>query len=53
MICARCNKPIREDEPSQTYGIDSPSGPGATVVVHARLCKKPPTQTSPSGLGRR
>lgn len=47
MICARCNKPIREDEPRATYDMPSPTAAGITVIVHAYLCKKPPTQTAP------
>lgn len=52
MICARCQEPIRDDEPRETYDYHAASGPGLTIVVHARLCKRPPTQTAPSGLGR-
>lgn len=52
MICARCQKPIRNGEPYETYDIMRPTGASPTLVVHARLCKRPPTQTAPSGLGR-
>ncbi len=45
MICARCDKPIRDDEPYETYDVMRPTGAGPTLIVHARLCKRPPRQT--------
>lgn len=58
MFCARCDDPILPDEPSETHDVLSPTGPGATVTIHARHCKQPPRQTyprptSPSGFDAR
>ena len=47
MMCDRCGKPIGRGVPTETFPKDSSSGPGGTVTVHAKLCKKPPTQTYP------
>lgn len=52
MFCGRCDKPILPGEKTETYPIDSPSGGGGTVTLHARLCRKLPTQTYPSGIRR-
>lgn len=52
MICARCDKPIRPNEPYETQDIERPTNPGVTLYRHKGWCKKPPTQTAPSGRGR-
>lgn len=49
MFCARCDEPIRPDEPSKTYDVPAPTGPGTTVTVHAQACKpSAPRQTYPA-----
>lgn len=48
MICDHCGQPIRPGEKTRTYTIDSASGGGTDVTLHAKPCKKPPTQTYPS-----
>lgn len=53
MICARCDQPIRDDEPSEPIDYVSASAGGQTVIVHAVLCKRAPTQTTPQGDRRR
>ncbi|MGW9031015.1 hypothetical protein ACWGQ5_44565 [Streptomyces sp. NPDC055722] len=35
MICARCDEPIKKDEPYVTRDIEAASGPGAIVHLHA------------------
>ena len=52
MICHRCGKPIQPGQKAKTYPKDSASGGGADVIVHERLCTKPPTQTYPSRPSR-
>lgn len=47
VFCGRCDGPIRRDEEYETRDIMSPTGPGAVIYLHKRLCSKPPTQTSP------
>jgi hypothetical protein len=47
MICARCDQPILPSEAYETKPISSATGPGSDVVLHAVLCKQPPTQTAP------
>jgi hypothetical protein len=51
VICARCDQPIRDDEPRKTYPVDSPSGAAPDVTVHADPCKRVLQPTAPSGLG--
>jgi hypothetical protein len=46
-ICARCDQPIRDGEPYDEVDKFSPSGAGATLLVHRELCERPPTQTAP------
>lgn len=53
MMCARCDQPIRDGEDYETQDIPRPTGPGATVLLHKKLCKQPPTQTAPAGDRRR
>jgi hypothetical protein len=53
MMCARCDQPILDGEDCETQDIPRPTGPGATVLLHKRLCQKPPTQTDPAGDRRR
>ena len=48
MICARCDQPIRPGQKTETVPKDSASGAGGTVTLHAKLCKKAPTQTYPA-----
>ena len=48
MICDRCGDPILPGQKTRTYPVDGASGAGTSVVVHERLCRKPPTQTYPS-----
>ena len=47
MLCARCDKPIR-DGTAEPVDVDRPTGAGQTLYVHAYLCRKPQTQTSPA-----
>jgi hypothetical protein len=47
MMCDHCGQPIRPGEKTKTYTKDSASSGGGTVILHARLCKRPPTQTYP------
>jgi hypothetical protein len=47
-MCARCNKLIVAGEDFESIDKLSPSGAGVTLHVHAVLCKRPPTQTSPA-----
>lgn len=48
MMCYRCGQPIRRGQRTVTVPKDSASGAGGDIVLHAVLCKKPPTQTYPS-----
>ncbi len=50
-ICARCDQPIRWDEEQESHDVPAASGPGITIITHARLCTRPPRQTAPSGFG--
>ncbi|MGI5517257.1 hypothetical protein [Streptomyces sp. CA-106131] len=34
MICARCDEPIKKDEPYVTRDIEAASGPGAVIHLH-------------------
>lgn len=52
MMCDRCGQPIQPGEKTTTRSKDSASGAGATVTLHERLCRKPPTQTYPAGRRR-
>lgn len=52
VICARCDKPIRECEEYETRDVMRPSGPCVTLLVHKGWCKRAPQPTAPSGLGR-
>jgi hypothetical protein len=52
MICWHCDKPISGK--AKTYEISAPNGPGATVHVHPKPCKRPPAPTHPvPGTGER
>jgi hypothetical protein len=46
-MCARCDEPIRPGEKALPVDKLSPSGAGSTLHVHAVLCRRPRTQTSP------
>jgi hypothetical protein len=50
MICARCDQPILRGEKYETHDIPSPSGPGATVTLHKKLCERPLSQTAPYSI---
>jgi hypothetical protein len=52
VICARCDRPIREGEKYDEVDKFSPSGAGAVLYVHRRLCARPPAQTAPKPIGR-
>lgn len=47
MFCARCDKPLKEDQ-AERVDVDRPTGAGLTVYVHPYLCRKAQTQTSPA-----
>ena len=47
MICARCDQPILAGEAYDSEAIDGASAAGGTVILHRRLCDRPPTQTAP------
>lgn len=51
-MCARCNESILPGERALPVDKLSPSGAGVTLHVHAVLCKRPPTQTSPVSVSR-
>lgn len=51
-MCDRCGTPIQPGEKTKTYPIDSASGGGRSATIHQRPCRKPPTQTYPSGIRR-
>jgi hypothetical protein len=34
MICARCDEPIKKDEPCVTRDIEAAPGPGAVIYLH-------------------
>lgn len=46
MICARCDLPIRKDQPYDSYDHVSNSGGGMTVRWH-KGCQPSPTQRFP------
>jgi hypothetical protein len=48
MICARCDQPIKEDEPYEPIGSPGATGAGADLVRHERPCKRAPQQTYPA-----
>lgn len=50
MICGRCDRAIRPGEKYTVHDILSPTGPGATVFLHASLCRKVPIQTAQISL---
>lgn len=50
MICDRCQDPILEGQGYREYTIDSPSGAGATVVIHNADCQGVPSQSYPAVL---
>ena len=50
MFCARCDQPIRPDQPYEKRDIPSPSGAGATVYLHAKLCQRVPTQSTQASI---
>ncbi|WP_328436846.1 hypothetical protein OHA71_06280 [Streptomyces sp. NBC_00444] len=52
MMCARCDQPIKPGQPYETHDIPRPTGAGATVFLHKRLCPRPPTQTAPADADR-
>jgi hypothetical protein len=35
MICARCDMPIKKDEPYVTRDIEAGSGPGTVIHMHS------------------
>lgn len=45
MICARCDKPIREDEGYDTVIHHGGSGAKPTQYVHKRYCQAPPRES--------
>lgn len=45
--CQRCGLLLQADEEYTKYEHSSASAAGATVYLHAELCRKPPTQTHP------
>jgi len=47
MICGRCDQPILRGQAYETADIVRPTGPGAVVYLHKKLCPQPPTQTAP------
>lgn len=47
MMCDRCDQPILLVERYEVLDILRPTGAGVTVLLHAFLCQRPPTQTSP------
>ena len=47
MICARCEKPIRDGEDYTTEVNPGASGAGSDIHLHKRLCKRPPRATRP------
>lgn len=47
-MCDRCHQPILDGEEFEVRPVMSPSGPGNNVILHKRLCQRPPTQTSPA-----
>lgn len=48
MLCDHCGQPIRPGEKVKTYPVDSASSAAPPVTLHAKPCKRPPTQTYPS-----
>lgn len=53
MICARCDKPLREGDDYDAESVDGATGPGITIYRHRWLCRPAsPRQTAPVGLGR-
>ena len=53
MRCDRCGMPILSGEAYDTHEVDQLTGAGATVRLHAKLCKRPPTQSGPVSRRRR
>ena len=48
MMCDRCGLRILPGEKYDKYSNPGASGAGATVFLHAELCKRQPRQTYPS-----
>nr|WP_187279363.1 hypothetical protein [Streptomyces lavendulae] len=48
MICARCNKLIDAGEKRQEITNDGATAAGATITVHAKLCRRAAQQTTPT-----
>jgi hypothetical protein len=46
MLCARCGRPLKEDQ-ALPVDLARPTGAGQTLYVHLDLCREPKTQTSP------
>jgi hypothetical protein len=47
MICARCDKPIREGETYEMIAIAGATAAGADIYVHRPLCPRPPKVERP------
>lgn len=50
MTCSRCDKPILPGEKFEEVDKFSPSGPGVVLQVHAKVCKRPYSQTTPHSI---
>lgn len=48
MICARCDEPIRPDEPYETVERLGATGAGATLYTHKKRCEPVRQQTYPA-----
>jgi hypothetical protein len=46
VICARCDGPIRRNEPSRRINRQAGTGAGAVEYVHVRACEPPSPQAS-------
>jgi hypothetical protein len=51
VYCARCNKPLKDDE-ADPIDMAAPTGPGVKIFVCKTHCKPVPTQTSPVSTRR-
>ncbi|MEU3031523.1 hypothetical protein ACPCBC_04775 [Streptomyces incarnatus] len=48
MICARCNKLIEPGEKRQEIQNPGATAAGATVIIHAKPCRRAVQQTTPT-----
>ncbi|MFE0329089.1 hypothetical protein ACFW08_20350 [Streptomyces sp. NPDC058960] len=48
MICARCDKPIRDGEEYDKVINDGATAVGSDTFLHKQLCEKSPRQTYPA-----